>query len=133
MQKYTKLHIYITIYIHTHIYIYIYNYIYTHTYIHIYNYIYTHTYIHIYIYIYIYIYITIHSHVCVVRWSVMSDFLCPPWTVACQAPLSLEILQARILEWVAMPSSRRFSNPQIEPRFPSLWADSSPSEPPGKS
>ena len=29
-----------------------------------------------------------------------------PWTVACQAPLSVGILQARILEWVAMPSSR---------------------------
>ena len=31
------------------------------------------------------------------------------WTVACQVPLSVEILQARILEWVAMPSSRGFS------------------------
>ena len=29
-----------------------------------------------------------------------------PWTVAHQAPLSTGILQARILEWVAMPSSR---------------------------
>ena len=29
-----------------------------------------------------------------------------PWTVALQAPLSMVILQARILEWVAMPSSR---------------------------
>ena len=29
-----------------------------------------------------------------------------PWTAACQAPLSMEILQARIPEWVAMPSSR---------------------------
>ena len=29
-----------------------------------------------------------------------------PWTVACQAPLSMGILQARILEWVSMPSSR---------------------------
>ena len=29
-----------------------------------------------------------------------------PWTVACQAPLSMGILQARILEWVAVPSSR---------------------------
>ena len=29
------------------------------------------------------------------------------WTIACQAPLSMEILQARILEWVAMPFSRR--------------------------
>ena len=32
--------------------------------------------------------------------------LCNPWTVACQAPLSMGILQGRILEWDAMPSSR---------------------------
>ena len=30
----------------------------------------------------------------------------PLWTVACQAPLSMGIFQARILEWVEMPSSR---------------------------
>ena len=29
-----------------------------------------------------------------------------PWTVAGQAPLSMGILQARILEWVDMPSSK---------------------------
>ena len=29
-----------------------------------------------------------------------------PWTVAHQAPLSIGILQARMLEWVAIPSSR---------------------------
>jgi len=34
------------------------------------------------------------------------------WTAACQALLSMGILQARILEWVAMPSSRRFSWPR---------------------
>ena len=28
------------------------------------------------------------------------------WSVACQAPLFMGILQARMLEWVAMPSSR---------------------------
>ena len=28
-----------------------------------------------------------------------------PWTIACQAPLSVASLQARILEWVAMPFS----------------------------
>ena len=28
------------------------------------------------------------------------------WTVACQAPLSMGTLQARILEWIAVPSSR---------------------------
>ena len=32
--------------------------------------------------------------------------------IACQAPLSLGILQARILEWVAMPSSRGSSQPR---------------------
>ena len=29
-----------------------------------------------------------------------------PWTAACQAPLSMRILQGRIPEWAAMPSSR---------------------------
>ena len=38
------------------------------------------------------------------------------------------ILQARILEWVAMPSSRGSS----QPRSPALRVDSLPSEPPGK-
>ena len=32
-----------------------------------------------------------------------------PWTVACQTPLSMGIFQARILEWVAMHSSREIS------------------------
>ena len=34
------------------------------------------------------------------------------WTVAHQAPLSMGILQARILEWVAMPSFRGYSQPR---------------------
>ena len=34
------------------------------------------------------------------------------WTVVRQAPLSLGILQAGILEWVAMPSSRGSSQPR---------------------
>ena len=55
------------------------------------------------------------------------------YTVASQAALSMGILQARILEWVAMPSSRGFSNPGIEPSSPTLQANSLLSEPPGKS
>ena len=35
-----------------------------------------------------------------------------PWTAACQAPLSMGILQARILEWVTMPSIQG-SNPYL--------------------
>ena len=46
--------------------------------------------------------------------------LCNPKTVVHQAPLSMGILQARILEWVAMPSSGDFPNPGIEPSPPAL-------------
>ena len=35
-----------------------------------------------------------------------------PWTVTHQTPLSLGILQARVLEWVAISSSRVFSEPR---------------------
>ena len=54
-----------------------------------------------------------------------------PWTVAHQAPLSMGILQVRILEWVAIPFTRGFPEPGIGPRSPALQADSLPSEPPG--
>ena len=42
------------------------------------------------------------------------------------------ILQARILEWVTIPFLEDLSCPGIEPRSPTLQADSLPSEPPGK-
>ena len=35
-----------------------------------------------------------------------------PCTAACQDPLSMGILQARMLEWIAMPSSRGSSQPR---------------------
>ena len=56
------------------------------------------------------------------------------WTVAHQVPVSMGILQARILDWVATPSSRGSSqpNPGIEPKSPTLQADPLPSEPPEK-
>ena len=43
-----------------------------------------------------------------------------------------EILQARILEWVAFPFSRDLPNSGIEPRSLALQADSLPAEPQGK-
>ena len=50
--------------------------------------------------------------------------LCPtlmtPWTVACQAPLSMGILQARILEWVAISFSRDLPDPGTKPRSSAL-------------
>jgi len=46
-----------------------------------------------------------------------------------QTPLSMGILQARILEWVAMPSSRGSPQPRDESRSLTSQADSLPSEP----
>ena len=40
------------------------------------------------------------------------QFFVIPWIAAHQAPLSMGIIQARILEWVAMPSSRESSQPR---------------------
>ena len=42
------------------------------------------------------------------------------------------ILQARILEWVAVPFSTGSSQPTMEPRSPALQADSLPAKPQGK-
>ena len=42
------------------------------------------------------------------------------------------ILQARMLEWVAISFSRDLLDPGIEPRSPALQADALTSEPPGK-
>ena len=59
--------------------------------------------------------------------------LCDP--MDCNLPGSFVhgISQARILEWVAFPSPGDLPNLGIEPRSPSLQANSLPSEPPGKS
>ena len=42
------------------------------------------------------------------------------------------IIQARILEWIAVPFSRDLSHPGIEPRSPTLQVDSLLTEPQGK-
>ena len=44
----------------------------------------------------------------------LSHVFANSWTVAYQAPLSMGILQANILERVAMPSSRGSSGPRDE-------------------
>ena len=59
--------------------------------------------------------------------------LCDP--VDCSSPGSSVhgILQARILEWVAIFSPGHLLDPRIEPRAPTLQADSLQTEQPGKS
>ena len=63
--------------------------------------------------------------------SVMSDSVTLR-TVACQPPLSMGILQTRILALWPFPSPGDLPNPGIEPGSLALQADSLLSEPPGK-
>ena len=58
--------------------------------------------------------------------------LCDPMNWSPPGSSVHRILQARILEWVAMPSSRRSSRLRSKPRSPALQADSLPPGPPGK-
>ena len=65
---------------------------------------------------YIYKYVCVCVCVCVYIYI----YIATPWTVACQAPLSMEILQAGILEWVVMPSSRGSSQPRDQSKDPHI-------------
>ena len=61
--------------------------------------------------------------------SVVPDSL--PWTVACQAPLSLEFSRQEYWSGLPCPPPGDLPKPGIEPRPLALQADSLPSEPPG--
>ena len=58
--------------------------------------------------------------------------LCDPTDCSPPGSSAHGILQARIQEWVTIPSPGDLPNPGIEPRSPVLQADSLPSELPGK-
>ena len=82
------------------------------------------------IYYYYYYYSPIRNSLCCVlcRFSRVRLYV-TPWSVALQAPQSMGILQARILEWVAIPSSRGSSQPRgqtqvshIAGGFFTIWA-----------
>ena len=55
-----------------------------------------------------------------------------PWTVANQAPLSMEFSSPEYWSGLPLPSPGDLPNPGIEPRSPILQADALLSEPPGK-
>ena len=54
-----------------------------------------------------------------------------PWTVAYQAPQSMEFSRQEYWSGLPFPSPRDLHNPGIEPGSPALQADTLPSEPPG--
>ena len=58
--------------------------------------------------------------------------LCVPMDCSWPGSSVHGILQARILEWVVMPSPRGSSQPMDQTRSPALQADSLPTEPSGK-
>ena len=54
-----------------------------------------------------------------------------PWTVAHQAPPSMEFSRQEYWSGLPFPSPGNLPNPGFEPGSPALRADSLPSEPPG--
>ena len=54
-----------------------------------------------------------------------------PWTVAYQAPPSMEFSMQEYWSGLPFPSPGDLPNPGIEPGCPALQADALPSEPPG--
>ena len=55
-----------------------------------------------------------------------------PWTVAYQAPQSMDFSRQEYWSGLPFPSPRDLPNPGIKPGSPALQADTLPSEPPGK-
>ena len=58
--------------------------------------------------------------------------LCDPMDCSRPGSFVQGILQARVLEWVAISFSGDLPDPGIEPRSPTSQEDALPSEPPGK-
>ena len=52
-----------------------------------------------------------------------------PWTIAHQAPLSMEFSRQEYWSGLPFPSQRDLPDPGIEPGSPALQADSLPCEP----
>ena len=55
-----------------------------------------------------------------------------PWSIACQAPLSMGFPKQEYWSGLPFPSPGDLRDPGIEPRSLALQADSLPSEPPRK-
>ena len=61
-----------------------------------------------------------------------AQFFVAPWTVAHQAPLSMEFSRQKYWRGLSFPSPGNLPNPRIELQSPALQADSLLSGPPGK-
>ena len=64
--------------------------------------------------------------------SVVSDSFATPWTVARQAPLSMEFPRQENWSRLPFPSPGDLPNPGVKPKSPALQVNSLLSDPPGK-
>ena len=79
----------------------------------------------------------IHMCVCVCVLALVTELSCvwlfvTPWTVACQAPLSIGFSKQKYQSGLPCPPPGNLPNPGIRPGSPALQADSSLSKHPGK-
>ena len=68
----------------------------------------------------------------IMKWSRSVRLFVTPWTVAYQAPQSMEFSRQEYWSGLPFPSPGDLPNPGIEPRSSALQADALPSEPPGR-
>ena len=76
-----------------------------------------------------------HIHICIHSEVVLLScvrLFAIPWTVAYQAPPSMEFSRQEYWSGLPFPSPGDLPDPGIEPRSPTLQADTLPSELPGK-
>ena len=64
--------------------------------------------------------------------SVMSNSFPAPWTVACQAPLSMEFFRQEYWNELLFPTPEYLPDPGIEPVSPALAGGFFTTVPPGK-
>ena len=92
-------------------------------------------YIYIYKYIYIYVCVCVYTHTCArasAKLLQLHPTLCDPMDYSPSCSSVHRILQARILEWVAMPSSRGSPQPRDRTHVPCTGGRLFTAEPPGK-
>ena len=65
--------------------------------------------------------------VCVCEWLSRVRYFATPWTVTCQAPLSMKFSRQEYWSGLPLPSPGDLPDPEIEPGSPALQADALPS------
>ena len=78
-----------------------------------------------------YLWLLFTMHICQLLSCIW--LLATPWTVACQAPLSMEFSRQEYWSGLPCPPPGDLPDPGIKPQSPALQADSLPPEPPAYS